>query len=1144
MCREKLRLQIPDSDRTIVIDLLSIQDEGIVLIPTGTKFVLPNKRGLFGQRRFNKGSYIAKIRPLDCDIEFSRNPLLCSFLQSGFANDCSFEVNGECEIPYSIALDKKAFLNFKNVVLSEEKLFELPFTLEIYNKEGEKMHDEVLEEKLFIRAKAFRSEVKFSYTPEKRKITYHAPTPNPEDSLHKVGVLHVEHNGNVSCVPPMQSFSITLETSRMGCDGHLACFCTKPTNDSNYRSTNRNIQIFQLVSGQCIDIPIYWNMVEINNNPLEATQYDFLINYNSNSRKEGEILLNRDTSVTEPDVRIQMGKDSIDQVHLFRSAKEKKECSLPRPIYIAYDQEHVISYDGELVFENLAQSNNNNESIGIWDIQTDVYFAEPTDAGRLKLLQNKTLQDVVRIDKCSTFLHLGPCEKYIIPICIEEKWIQSIEAAASSNITEVDIVIKISYRLYVDLTGNYYLDFEQGNVPANLCPIPYENELQMKIQKQPNPEWMCVDFGTSAIVAGISNEQRGIDYIDLKNIKDRLLVSANPSDQNKQKNSDENAPFISSSICLNPDYFRGQNQRDFRYVTTHETEEGKSASDFMLYPIWFSPGEGIIYRDYQIPCLKTIVGYKEIPNIFRQNDANVKNWRYVAGKETVRLIQENDDNTFTLSELLQINNIFQIVYKQLFTHYLKIKYLSNRRIIHRQINQLVLTVPNTYTPYNIDTIRKIARSTIPSIYPEYLTMVSESDAVSCYYLLHRKEFLLSKELTSERLKRMQEHEEVLVYDMGAGTLDLTFFSIDNTSSGETQIDIKSKLGINIAGNYLDYTIAEILIDLYKKSGDAAENTTKKLQSLLLLNKEDAISRGVSSRERNDLKQYVKNIKTHLNESEYIIPTLQIGNATVTFNIKSSDILNHHFFKRFTDAITTRVLTNFINDFNGKIHIDTVIFSGRSTELLCIREQVKNTLSTICSNAADILYADICGNKFHKSIEFDSTHTSGLLKKVVTEGALAYADRYNRPDVTYQFVTRANYATFGIVALDINDNYYWYPLLEKGQKWGKTGVVLSDIKIINTQGLLWIDFIQTYSNNVIEDYTNKRFDMISRLFRCSDPIRSYKDGLKVRLSYNNQAIRHDAKSALTLYLNDREAPIQPHEDFNDMELRKSLWPVIF
>ena len=428
-------------------------------------------------------------------------------------------------------------------------------------------------------------------------------------------------------------------------------------------------------------------------------------------------------------------------------------------------------------------------------------------------------------------------------------------------------------------------------------------------------------------------------------------------------------------------------------------------------------------------------------------------------------------------------------------HYLKAKKVNTNTIISREINQLVLTVPNTYTPYNIDTIRRIARETLSSLYPEYLKLVSESDAVACYYLLHRDTFFKSEVMTDERRNRLMKHENILVYDMGAGTLDLTLFSIECTRSGQTVIDIKSKMGVNIAGNYLDYTIAEILVDLYEQTvKDANDPKLRTLRNTLLLDKSEATAKGVGSRVRNIVKQYVKDIKKHLNHPGYTLPNLTIENETIVFEKKASDITNHWLFSKFIDTITNRVLTNFFATYGEVIHVDTIIFSGRSTELNRIRGEVKNTLSQILPDSNDMLYANICDNNFYSDIKFGASHMHDKLKKVVTEGALAYADRFNRGDDNYCFKTRANYAAFGIIICDVTNHYRWYPLIERGQVWDERGVISSPQKQINTAGVMWMDFIQTYSSDVVADYQNKQFDMISRLLTIHNPHTMYPNGL--------------------------------------------------
>ena len=86
-----------------------------------------------------------------------------------------------------------------------------------------------------------------------------------------------------------------------------------------------------------------------------------------------------------------------------------------------------------------------------------------------------------------------------------------------------------------------------------------------------------------------------------------------------------------------------------------------------------------------------------------------------------------------------------------------------------KVNKLILTYPNTYTPVHLNTLSTIAHKVFPNIRPGYLKFVGESDAVAAYYMNNWNDYHDNKE-------DIEKDETVLVYDMGAGTLDITVFN--------------------------------------------------------------------------------------------------------------------------------------------------------------------------------------------------------------------------------------------------------------------------------------------------------------------------------------------------------------------------------
>jgi hypothetical protein len=94
--------------------------------------------------------------------------------------------------------------------------------------------------------------------------------------------------------------------------------------------------------------------------------------------------------------------------------------------------------------------------------------------------------------------------------------------------------------------------------------------------------------------------------------------------------------------------------------------------------------------------------------------------------------------------------------------------------------------------------------------------------------------------------------------MGAGTLDLTLVSL-KTGEGVTTIDYKAKVGVNKAGNYLDYLIAEILKEFYKKSSSATENGLELISKAINYN--TTLGGAAATSLRKELKDFVKdNVK--------------------------------------------------------------------------------------------------------------------------------------------------------------------------------------------------------------------------------------------------------------------------------------------
>ena len=168
-----------------------------------------------------------------------------------------------------------------------------------------------------------------------------------------------------------------------------------------------------------------------------------------------------------------------------------------------------------------------------------------------------------------------------------------------------------------------------------------------------------------------------------------------------------------------------------------------------------------------------------------------------------------------------------------------------------------------------------------------------------------------------------------------------------------------------------------------------------------------------------------------------------------------------------------------------------------------------------------------------------------LKTVVTYGALAYASRYNMPGSTYSLISKSYYAQLGVVLYNANDNFppfIWQPLIGGGVKVKEAkGIIESEEYQLQLRDITNIDLIQSYSTDVVKDYEEGNKDMIAVLTQVD--VSTIGKEHPVSLTYYDQNLYPDQKQFI-FKVGGRNYPIDPHDDFNNDSLRKSLWPVTF
>lgn len=639
----------------------------------------------------------------------------------------------------------------------------------------------------------------------------------------------------------------------------------------------------------------------------------------------------------------------------------------------------------------------------------------------------------------------------------------------------------LSFDYWEDKDGTGLLN--EANKKIGEVPILWQLHLE------PRPEWLCVDYGSSAIVC-----QYDQSVINLKNQKDRIFRNENDGNFSVD-NIETGTPFLSSDIVLHT-------VREPNDSTLCSQQPAGANAPYLSLSVCLSPTSSLINYDVrtQLPCLKILVGNEYLPL-----KPDFKSFKYCRRDKDGKLgtvTAEQDMRNNEPSCILRIDSIFNEAYAALFRYFI---FPQSR---DKDINKLVLTYPNTYTPTHLKVLERIAHDTFPKIRKGYLRFVSESDAVAAYYIQNWDSFNKSRDW------RINDDETVLVYDMGAGTLDISLFKkTKNRHSNKIEVSILGKIGTGKAGNYLDYLISEIIVDKVPEAirEKRTVSTKHEIDSTILA-------------ERVNLKDSVKN---------GIKPNLKPGKELICGGIKfdSSVILNDERFIDFLHQVTDGIIKQLIDYLGDKnLKIDTVLMSGRSCRLESLQQALRRTLKQTGNPQAYIL-------------KFSSNHDKE--KTVVVEGAMARAGIFSSLESHVTIRSRRLYASYGLIYKMLGGTYRYTELLRGSDTpFVEDNTALSDfdgptVEARGTANAGTIKLIQTYlsKEDTEKAYNNGDFEFISEMEEYNMADFGNKDTLNVKL-------RLDYKNNISLYVNSRKSIGSSPKgvDLSSEITKRSIWPV--
>jgi hypothetical protein len=511
-------------------------------------------------------------------------------------------------------------------------------------------------------------------------------------------------------------------------------------------------------------------------------------------------------------------------------------------------------------------------------------------------------------------------------------------------------------------------------------------QFPLHLEQRPGANVVVIDFGTSAIAAavGIAGERNDNPLLDLQHVKVNGDINVASIDA---VGAERDTPFLPSGIVCDAD--------DRQTVTPYG----------MNLPPGFPKHTGIGGASLD-PSVASFISLPALTNDLEDRPGRVllslKTWlglnaQYVPlPSGEVRYLEGTKLRT---EVSLPLDELLEASYSALAHAYLK-------PFGPLGAGQVVICHPNTFSELHRERLRNIAWKALAEplqvIAPKHLHLMSESDAVAYAYCWDRM-----REITPRGTER------VLVYDLGAGTLDLSVITIEwNADPVYPVFRARRHLGVPIAGNYFDQTLARIIHELLSEPdllGTHQLQYVHPVVSRVSLEVEHAsASRALWSAIRQAKQQWGEDrdfevvigdptskdglVACARDATSADVPEQAYGRAAVirrakpgggeslVLSIPYEKIVSHPRIERVVDFVTREVIAEALGVAGVKPEeIDTLIISGRGTLWPGLRKRVERELP----NA--------------RSAPFQS---SQMMKAAVARGAIARHDfiRQNAIDV--------------------------------------------------------------------------------------------------------------------------------------------------
>ncbi|HET7228698.1 MAG TPA: hypothetical protein VFJ16_01715 [Longimicrobium sp.] len=638
----------------------------------------------------------------------------------------------------------------------------------------------------------------------------------------------------------------------------------------------------------------------------------------------------------------------------------------------------------------------------------------------------------------------------------------------------------------------------------------FRAHVEFQVERDLGAHWLAIDFGTSAVVAAKGTD--GVAGVKLIDLQAELQSLIGPDNRTPDQLPEFGTPFLSSAVHLQASQSLDAPSREESLVVLAPTRRALRNTRF------------------PVPYIKALVGTGNLPDL--TGTLNDLEYRPQPGAP----FRKAGEFPITTRELLRET------FARLLTDYVApaLRDASPRKV--------VFSVPNSFTPRHVEQLRSLIAERFPEFKREYVTFLSESDAVACFYLAN------PGRNPRPRAGTQPGDEHVLVYDMGAGTLDLTYLRIRSDTAGPREVVILGRMGRSTAGNYLDYLLAREIDARYRE----------RFKVTMFGETVDPAALGA----RHWLKDVVQNqIKPILDRDETFVlqqPGADTGEEAGSYleggplQIPLAEL--RPSVDEFIRESTTGILKNFFALFpaqagqqytRGTVPLDTVVLSGRSVQLKLIRDAVEKELRAWSGNDA---------------LSVIDTLRDQELKSAVVQGAIQYAALYRRQTprspvrlrnrnvqarygVLYRNPARADEWAFKELLNPSTEPVHAEPVTQHGMVVHQYDTDQHDAdpnddapNVVNLSQTSVAQFVQSYAADTAGDANAGRWEYITRMAEFPTEqawSADHRDAVPVRITVdeNNQM-----EFRLGNQIDDPVAPLRVNLN-ESRTFRGAMWPFL-